>query len=157
MARYTVRLDTAPAGHSLPPLLVDFGKWLGTQTYGSLGDFELIATAVPQEWNPKVAERLQRDAFCFLNLPDGSLLALLRFDAEAPWAVVLLGSEGESRTISSSLEGLLHAIAEGNTDISDIDDDGDGREALSDWLDDARVDVPDVADALDFNVYLSAG
>lgn len=157
MARYTVRLDTLPVNHSLPPLLSDFGKWLGTKTYGSLGYFELIATEVPKEWNPEFAERLQRDAFCFLNLPDGSLLALLRFGADKPPAVVLLGSEGEARTVSSSLEGLLHAIAEGNTDVSDIDDGGDGRQALSDWLDEAGVDVPDVAEAPDFNVYLSAG
>ncbi|WP_163863877.1 hypothetical protein [Myxococcus eversor] len=157
MARYTVRLDTVPTGHSLPPLLADFGKWLGTKTYGSLGYFELSATEVPREWNPEVAERLQRDAVCFLNLPDGSLLALLRFDAEAPPAVVLLGSEGEARTVSSSLEGLLHAIAGGNTDLSDIDEDGDGRQALSDWLDETGVDVPDVADAPDFNVYLADG
>ncbi|MCP3099733.1 hypothetical protein LZ198_12730 [Myxococcus sp. K15C18031901] len=156
MARYTARLDTVPSAHSLPPLLVDFGKWLETQTYGALGYFELIATEVPREWSPEVAERLQRDAFSFLSLPDGSLLALLRSDAKAPLAVVLLGSEGETRTVASSLEEFLLALSKGETELGDLDEgEDDAREALAKWLKEKKVSAPKVKRPVDFNVYLS--
>src|SRR5262249_52267200 len=65
----------APPGPPTPPLLESFAAWLARQEAGSVGWFRLEAETIPSEWDPEVADRLRRDGFSFLHLPDGSLLA----------------------------------------------------------------------------------
>src|SRR5947209_8350587 len=100
MAKYTAKLR-APRGHSIPPLLQNFGEWLAKQSFGSVGYFDLVAEKITKEWHPEAADRLARDGFAFLTLGDGSMLALLKTGAGGPPAVVLLGSEGETETVAT--------------------------------------------------------
>ncbi|MFP2926422.1 hypothetical protein ACLESO_14620 [Pyxidicoccus sp. 3LG] len=156
MAKYTVKLSKAPKGHEVPPLLQDVGAWVGKQNHGTLGWFDaLAAEAIPKEWNPEKADRLRRDAFAFLHLPDGSLLALVNPGAKAPLAVALVGSEGEARTVANSLEEFLSLWSRGETEIDDLDDDdgASGREALASWLKEKKVKAPKAKD-FDFSAWL---
>ncbi|RUO88616.1 hypothetical protein D7Y11_34570 [Corallococcus sp. AB018] len=156
MANYTVKLSKAPKGHEIPPLLADVGAWIGKQSHGTLGWFDaLSAEPVPKEWNPEKADRLHRDAFAFLQLPDGSLLALVNPGADAPWAVALVGSEGEARTVANSLEEFLALWARGETEVSDLDDEegASGRKALAAWLKAKKVRAPKAKD-FDFAAWL---
>jgi hypothetical protein len=156
MPKYTVNLSAAPEGHEVPPLLRKVGEWVGEQDHGTLGWFDgLVAEAVPKEWDPAKADRLRAAAFSFLNLPDGSLLLLVKPGGKAPAAVALLGSEGETQTVANSLEEFLALWSQGETDISDLDDDdaGSGREALSAWLKKNKVRAPK-AKAFDFTAWL---
>ncbi|MFP2905364.1 hypothetical protein ACLESD_09970 [Pyxidicoccus sp. 3LFB2] len=156
MAKYTVKLSKAPKGHEVPSLLADFGAWVSKQSHGALGWFDgLTARTIPKEWNPEQAERLRGNAFSFLDLPDGSLLALLNLGAKAPPAVVLLGSEGEARTVANSLEEFLKLWSRGETEIDDLDDEeaASGRQALAAWLKAQKVKAPK-AKAFDFAAWL---
>ncbi|WP_164016641.1 hypothetical protein [Pyxidicoccus trucidator] len=156
MAKYTVKLSAAPKGHEIPTLLKDVGGWVGKQTHGTLGWFDALeAQAIPKEWNPDKAARLRRDAFAFLSLPDGSLLALVNTGAKAPPAVALLGSEGEARTVANSLEEFLTLWSTGETEVDDLDDEdgASGREALAAWLKAKKVKVPK-AKSFDFAAWL---
>jgi len=154
MAKYAVDL-TAPPGHSIPPLLQEFGAWLAEQEHGSLGWFDsLQAESVPEEWDPKSADRLQRDGFSFLHLPDGSLLVLLETGAKGPPAVVLLGSEGETATVASSLEEFLALLSRGETGINDLDEEeAEGRPKLRAWLSEHKVKASKTK-RFDFDAYL---
>ncbi|EPX57204.1 hypothetical protein D187_006958 [Cystobacter fuscus DSM 2262] len=156
MAKYTVKLSKAPRGHEVPPLLEDVGDWMGQQLHGTLGWFDaLVAEAIPKEWNPEKADRLRRDAFAFLSLPDGSLLALVNTGAKAPHAVALLGSEGEARTVANSLEEFLLLWSRGETEIAELDDEegASGRKALASWLKAKKVKAPKAKD-FDFAAWL---
>ncbi|NOK23252.1 hypothetical protein [Corallococcus carmarthensis] len=156
MAKYTVKLSKAPKGHEVPPLLADVGAWIGKQPHGTLGWFDaLVAEPIPKEWNPEKADRLRRDAFAFLHLPDGSLLALVNPGADAPRAVALLGSEGEARTVANSLEEFLAQWSQGETEIGELDDEegASGREALAAWLKAKKVKAPKSKD-FDFAAWL---
>jgi len=154
MAKYHVKL-TAPRGHVVPPLLQSFGEWLAKQKYGDVGWFELQAAKVPKEWSPEAAERLQRDGFCFLSLPEGSELVLLKTGQDDPPAVVLLGSEGDSACVASSLEEFFHLLSQGETGIDDLDDEeAEGRAKLRSWLKKNKVTAPK-AKSLDFDAYLA--
>lgn len=155
MAHYFVSLQPIP-GHDVPPLLEAFGAWLATQTHGSLGYFDaLTIEPVPPTWHEAAAERLQKAAFTFLNLGDGSLLALLDTGRpKAPRAVVLLDSEGDARTVATSLEELLQLLAKGETGVADLDDEAaTGRGALSAWLVAKKVRAPKAKD-FDFQAWL---
>ncbi|RKI45655.1 hypothetical protein D7Y27_09905 [Corallococcus sp. AB004] len=156
MPKYTVNLSAAPEGHEVPPLLQKVGEWVGTQAHGTLGWFDgLLAEAVPEEWDPAKADRLRASAFSFLHLPDGSLLLLVKPGGKAPAAVALLGSEGETRTVANSLEEFLALWSQGETDISELDDEeaGSGREALAAWLKKHKVKAPK-AKEFDFSAWL---
>ncbi|WNG18189.1 hypothetical protein [Cystobacter fuscus] len=156
MANYTVKLTKPPRGHEVPPLLKDVGDWMGQQTHGTLGCFDaLVAEAIPREWNPEQADQLRRDAFAFLSLPDGSLLALVNTGANAPHAVALLGSEGEARTVANSLEEFLLLWSRGETEIHELDDEegASGRKALASWLKAKKVKAPK-AKSFDFAAWL---
>ncbi|QRO02131.1 hypothetical protein JRI60_25520 [Archangium violaceum] len=156
MTQYTVKLSAAPKGHEVPPLLADVGAWVARQTHGKLGWFDaLAAEAIPKEWNPEKADRLRRDAFAFLHLPDGSLLALVNTGAKAPAAVALLGSEGEARTVANSLEEFLALWSQGETGIDELDDEegASGRKALAAWLKENKVKAPKAKD-FDFAAWL---
>jgi hypothetical protein len=136
MANYVVRLDPAPDGHQIPPLLADLAAWIGEQPHGSLGWFDALAVEpIPTQWDPDTADRVNRAGFAFLHLPDGSLLALLRHHLSAPPAVVLLGSEGETATIANSLEEFVLRWSTADTGIFDLDDgDAAGRPKLAAWI-----------------------
>lgn len=153
MGKYRVTLKP-PKGHQIPSLLRSFGHWLAEQENGTLGRFDLLAEKVPKEWNPEAAKRLQRDGFSFLTMPDGSLLVLLQTGAKGPAAVVLLGSEGETETVASSLEEFLLLLGKGETGLDDLDDeDAGGRDKLRTWLRQEKVRAPKAA-PFDFNAYL---
>ena len=155
MANYTVKLGAKPKGHDVPPLLNDFGDFVGTQKHGTLGWFDRIAvTEIPKAWNPTAAGRLRAHGFAFLDLPDGSLLALLTYDPKAPAAVVLIGSEGDARTVANSFEELLALWAKGETGISDLDDDEADRKAFLLWLKGKKVKAPKVKSDFDFEAWL---
>ncbi|TSC33886.1 hypothetical protein [Corallococcus sp. Z5C101001] len=150
MSQYTTQIAKAPKGHTIPPLLRDVGAFVGTQDHGTLGWFDVFGfDAIPSEYSPENAKRLQAAGFSFLKLPDGSLLALLKN------AVVLLGSEGETRTVADSLEAFLVAWSEGSTGIYDLDDDdaSSGREALAAWIQARGLRVPK-APRFDFSAWL---
>lgn len=156
MAKYTVKLSAAPKGHEVPPLLANVGAWVRKQPHGKLGWFDaLAAEAIPKEWNPEKADRLRRDAFAFLHLPDGSLLALVNTGAKTPAAVALLGSEGEARTVANSLEEFLSLWSRGETEIADLDDEegASGRKELAAWLKENKVKAPKAKD-FDFAAWL---
>ncbi|NMO18808.1 hypothetical protein HPC49_40940 [Pyxidicoccus fallax] len=159
MAKYTVKLSKAPKGHEVPPLLAEAGAWIGKQAHGTLGWFDaLSAEPIPKEWNPEKADRLRREAFSFLDLPDGSLLVLVNTGARTPPAVALLGSEGEARTLANSLEEFLLLWSQGETDIHELDDEegASGREALAAWLKAKKVKAPKAKD-FDFAAWLDDG
>ncbi|MBJ6759187.1 hypothetical protein JGU66_00340 [Myxococcaceae bacterium JPH2] len=155
MTKYFVNLSAAPSGHDVPALLTKFGAWVAEQDHGSLGSFDgLAAEAIPTEWNPAKAERLRRDGFMFLGLPDGSLVALIRPETMKRAAVALLGSEGEARTVANSLEEFLSLWAQGETGLDELDEaDSSGRAALVAWLKQHKVKVPKGED-FDFAAWL---
>ncbi|PTL75758.1 hypothetical protein [Vitiosangium sp. GDMCC 1.1324] len=156
MANYKVKLSPAPDGHEIPPLLTEFGAWLGNQPHGTLSGFDVLeAEAIPKEWSPEKADRLRRDAFAFLHLPDGSLLVLVNTGAKAPPAIALLGSEGEVRTVANSLEEFLKLWSQGETGIHELDDEegASGRKALAAWLKEKKVKAPKAKD-FDFAAWL---
>ncbi|WP_158621732.1 hypothetical protein [Corallococcus aberystwythensis] len=156
MAKYTVKVSKAPKGHEVPPLLADVGAWIGKQSHGTLGWFDaLVAEPIPKEWSPENADRLRRDAFAFLHLPDGSLLALVNPGDGAPLAVALLGSEGEARTVANSFESFLAQWSQGETEIDELDDEegASGRKALAAWLKAKKVKAPKAKD-FDFAAWL---
>ncbi|OJT16590.1 hypothetical protein BO221_49090 [Archangium sp. Cb G35] len=137
-------------------MLEDVGDWMRQQTHGTLGWFDaLAAEAIPKEWNPEQADRLRREAFSFLSLPDGSLLALVNTGAKAPHAVALLGSEGEARTVANSLEEFLLLWSKGETEIDELDDEegASGRKVLASWLKAKKVKAPKAKD-FDFAAWL---
>ena len=157
MAQYSVKLASPPKNHEVPALLHDFGAFVAKQKHGALGWFDrLHASAIPKEWHPEATARLRAHGFSFLELPDGSLLALLTHAPKAPAAVVLLGSEGEVRTVANSLEELLAVWAKGETDIDELDDEDGvaGRDALGVWLKEKKTKAPKVKTDFDFEAWL---
>ena len=155
MSTYSIKL-AAPKGHVVPPRLKTLAEWLRKQPHGSLGWFDVFgAFAIPKEWDEENAERLAKGGFAFLSLPDGSLLALLETAAGAPPAVVLLGSEGDRRTVANSFEELLALWSKGETEISELDgkEGAAGRKLLGKWLADQKVKPPKAKD-FDFQAWL---
>jgi hypothetical protein len=144
---YEIDLTPVP-GHVIPPLLEKFGAWLSSQESGSLGYFSLRTESVPIQWDPDRIPRIQRDAFAFLSLPDGSLLLLVNVGAGSPPAVALLGSEGDTDSVATSLEEFLILLSKGETGISDLDEDdpdeesGSGRQRLKTWLARHKIKPP---------------
>ncbi|RAV98229.1 hypothetical protein [Pseudochryseolinea flava] len=150
---YTTLLKTQ---HELPTLLVDLCTFVGTQSHGSLGWFDNIgAEDIPSAWDPSAAEKLNAHGFAFIQLPDGSFIALLNTGTTgAPYAVVLLGSEGEFRTIANSLEEFIILWSKGETGVHDLDDKKiDGRDNLVAWIKARRMKAPKAKD-FDFGAWL---
>jgi len=157
MPSYHIDLSKVPEGHSCPPLLASFADWLVLQNHGTVGYFDaLLAEEITHHWDEKNADRLKKAAWSFLHLPDGSLVALLDTGVSgAPPAVVLLDSEGDARTIATSLEGFFHKLADATTDVGDLDDSdaSKARPALKDWLKEKNVSAPTAPD-FDFAKWL---
>ena len=153
MPKYQVDLKPV-AGHAIPPLLEKFGAWLSSQEYGSVGWFSLHAEAVPVEWDRNRIPRIQRDAFSFLELPNGSLILLVNTGNGSPPAVGLLGSEGETDSIATSLEEFLILLSNAETGISDLDEEeASGRKKLKAWLTKNKIKPPK-APPFDFDSFL---
>jgi hypothetical protein len=72
-----------------------------------------------------------------------------------PPAVVLLGSEGETETVATSLEEFLELLGNGETGLDDLDDEqATGRSKLRAWLKKNNVKAPK-APPFDFDAYLT--
>ncbi|QSQ17106.1 SMI1/KNR4 family protein [Myxococcus landrumensis] len=130
MSKYYAKLKP-PKGLTAPPLLTRFARWVAKQEAGDFGAFELATSKVPGDL---------RDAWCFLALPEGSLLALV--STVTPQPVVLFDSESDVlKVVAPSLEAFLLALGAGKTRLSDLDE-GDEREALREWLAKEKVKAP---------------
>lgn len=130
MSKYFAKLKP-PKGLTVPPLLARFAKWVATQKHGTFGTFELMTSKAPGDL---------RDAWCFLSLPDGSLLALV--STVTPQPVVLFDSESDVlKVVAPSLEAFLLKLGAGKTRLNDLDE-GDEREALRAWLVKEKVKAP---------------
>jgi hypothetical protein len=149
------QVDLKPvAGHAIPPLLAQFGAWRSSQEYGSVGWFSLHAERVPVEWDPDRIPRIQRDAFSFLHLPDGSLLLLVNTGDGARPAVALLGSEGDTNSVASSLEEFLILLSNAETGVAGLDEeDASERSKLKAWLRKNKIKPPK-APPFDFDSFL---
>jgi hypothetical protein len=158
MGRYSVKVRGALPGREVPALLSELGDFVATLERGELGYFDrLEPTELGDSWSKDPA-RLRAAGFGFLGLGDGSELALLDLNGVRP--VVLLDSEGDARTIASSLEGFLFAWAKAATDVGDLDDaPGTGRKALAAWLKQHGLKAPkkQPAAAFDFQAWLDGG
>src|SRR5687767_9221676 len=101
MSTYEIRQEAVKP--TLPSLFTDLMTFIGAQPHGSLGWFDTFGPGeIPPQWEPTAAERLNIQGFSFLELADGSMVALVNTGVTgAPPAVVFLGSEGEYRTIAN--------------------------------------------------------
>jgi len=121
MAKFSVNLasfaKTFPRGIAVPPLLEAFGQWVSKLPHGSLGYFEVMKGgkfadgALSRDANKQIADATA----IFLMFGDGSELALWNH-GDGPPAVVLIDSEGQHRTVASSLEAFLEACGRQDTD-----------------------------------------
>ena len=138
-----------------PALLGDVAAFVKKQKHGALGWFDSFGPEkIPKEWDPKNAARLDRAGLAFMSLPEGSVLALLE-TGEGPDAVVLLGSEGDRRTVAGSLEEFLVLWSKGETDISELDDEEAvaGRKLLAKWIASKKLKAPKTK-PFDFQAWL---
>jgi hypothetical protein len=153
MTAYHVDLKPVP-GHSIPPLLEKFGTWLLSQEDDSVGRFCLKTESVYIAWDPDRIPNIQRDAFSFLTMPDGSVLLLVNTGEGSPPAVALLGSEGDTDTVAESLEEFLFLLSDGDTGIFDLDTEkAKGRANLKAWLVQNQIKPPN-APSFDFDIFL---
>src|SRR5436190_14056060 len=149
---YYVQTKAAPAW--APRLYRQLATWLKGTTNHSLGCFEFASGAATPRggWSKGAAARLKAGAFCFARLSDGSELWLVDASRGAPMPVVYNGSETEVVALADSFEAFLHALAKGDTDLSDLDDvdpedvsRGEvraARQTLRAWLKAKKVAVP---------------
>lgn len=139
----------------VPTLLEDFAAWYSKFEYGSLGYFEIYLNLLSPHWFSPDSIRKEIDGFCFINLPDGSYLALLQFPEQGTNPVVLFGSEGESALVSKSLEEFLIDLSlgqiagglfrTGNDEADGMDEDAPayvGGE-LKDWIAERTLEIPE--------------
>lgn len=152
-----------PKEMPVPQLLIDFGEWLKKIPYGTLGYFDALASEpMPKVFIPNtITDKNAIKTICskisiFLNLPDGSLLALWNYGGKAP-AVVLIGSEGELDNVANSLESFLIALSKGKTGVDDLDDEeaSASRDELAQWLVQQKVKAVS-SKAPDFQEWLAA-
>jgi hypothetical protein len=122
--------------HIIPPLLKDFSKWLATQTYGAVGYFDFIIEEVPNQITEDT--ELRKNAFSFIHQPDGSIIVL-----HNNGSVINIDSEGGNTpppTVARTLEEFLLLLAEGNTQINDLDESKPaGRKVLKKWLEEKKI------------------
>jgi hypothetical protein len=148
-----------PASIPVPPLLLAFADWVENVPYGSTGYFEVLRgerldQAFPA---PPPTARMVARLGIFLGLPDGSRIALWDHGAAAP-SVVLLGSEGELRTVAPNLRAFLAALSRGQTGIHELDDDeaASHRNELAAWLARSPGGDEEAAPSPSFNAWYRA-
>ena len=143
----TYRLNTK-SKFEVPALLDEVGAFIKTQEHGSLGSFDTFGpNSIPKEL---VDEKAVKNGFSFIELADGSLVALLNVGA-----VVLLESEGNHRTLANSLEEFLLLWSKGESDVPDLDE-GEGLDAFAKWVKAKKLKAPK-AKNFDFNAWLDGG
>ncbi len=149
---YTVNLDSLrqnfPAAIPVPPLLIELGQWLEGLRHGAIGYFDALASEpLPEVFvgHDDAMEPLGSKLGLFLEMPDGSRLALWHHADGAPPAVVLLGSEGELKNVAPTLEQFLTGWAKGRSGIYELDDERTQPEALAKWLADRGIKPVQVA------------
>lgn len=153
--------DTYNVTGDLPPwapaLYREFRDWVQTQSQNCLGYFELRASAATpwEDWDAAARTRVAENAFTFMSLPDGSELLLVRVAEAQPHPVVLLGSEGQLDVVADSLEAFLHALSNGETSLSDLDElDRNARTGLQQWLRGRKIKLPNAL-PFDFEAWLA--
>jgi hypothetical protein len=147
---YSVSIESVrknfPVGCQIPELLLDFGNWLKSQRAGSVGYFSLQSERFNDYWIENGADLHPYFAF-FLCDPTGGQIGYWLYDGQTTAfpPIVMVGSEGELRILSDSLEEFLEQVAEGSTNAPDLDsrDDG-GREgaALARFLESRTPKTP---------------
>lgn len=126
------------------PLFDEVAAFIKTH---ELGSFDAFGPAkIPHEL---VGSKKLNDSFSFIELADGSLVALVQN------AVVLLESEGNHRTIANSFEEFLLLWSKGETGVYDLDE-GEELGALAKWLKAKKVKAPK-AKNFDFTAWLDGG
>lgn len=134
--------------HVAPALLDEVATFIATQEHGSLGAFDTFGpSAIPPQL---VDEKAVKNGFSFIELADGSRVALLNVGA-----VVLLESEGNHRTLANSLEEFLLLWSKGESGVSDLDD-GEALGMLAKWVKAKKLKAPKVK-RFDFNAWLDGG
>lgn len=126
-----------------PVVLLEFGKWLKEVPHGTLGYFDAFrSTPLDAAYasHDGATAALRAKLGIFLELPDGSRLAMWEHGGQTP-AVVLLGSEGDLENVATSIEGFLLALARGRTGVGDLDNAkaSSSRAALGRWLEERKV------------------
>lgn len=157
MSGYRVEVRGIEIGHAIPELLLKLGDLLMEQERGALGWFDALRVSrLADSWS-KDPEKLRGAGFGFLELGDGSVLALLRANGLEP--IVLLDSEGLYRTVADSLERFLLDWSKGNSGVGDLDDDDakSGRKALAAWLKSQKVKAATAPTRFDFQAWLDTG
>jgi hypothetical protein len=148
--KYTVNIESLhqnfPSNCEVPPLLLDFGRWLKSKRAGSVGYFYLQSERFDDYWIEHGADLHQNFAF-FIRDPTGGRVGFWIYDGltTASPPVVMVGSEGELSILSDTLEEFLKRLAEGKTRTPDLDSrDQGGKEeaALRRWLDPRTVKTP---------------
>jgi len=135
-----------PEDFEVPALLLDFGSWLNTKRAASVGYFALQSERFNDFWIENGADLHPYFAF-FLCDPTGGQIGYWRYDGRATVSppIVLVGSEGELSIVSDSLEAFLARLAEGNTQVFDLDSREQGgveSVELANWLDSRNLAKP---------------
>jgi hypothetical protein len=140
---YTVNIPSLqtnfPPVFPAPPLLLDFAGWLAQKERGSLGYFALQSERFDDYWIENGTDLHENFAF-FIRDPTGGQIGFWLYDetALASPPVVMVGSEGELRILSGTLDEFLERLAAGKTQAPDLDsrddEDGNAPTELTQWL-----------------------
>jgi len=142
MTNYPVDLESLkrnfPSGFEPPPTLLAFGGWIREKPWGSVGCFRVESERFDDFWIENGADLHPNFAF-FMRDPTGGKVGYWLIEGpRTEWPpVVLVGSEGETRILASSLVEFLRRLAAGDTGAPDLDSRGvDETEAaeLTEWL-----------------------
>src|SRR5947208_1360977 len=117
---YTVNIESLhkhfPEGYGVPSLLLNFGSWLKTKREGSVGYFCLESARFSDFWIENGADLHENFAF-FIRDPTGGRIGYWLYDGRKTVSppIVVVGSEGELRVLSDTLQEFLEQLVEGNT------------------------------------------
>jgi hypothetical protein len=122
-----------------PALLLDFADWLKEKEAGTLGYFRFQSDRFNDFWIENGADLHPYFAF-FMRDPMGGQVGYWLHERRATPAppIVLVGSEGELSIVSNTLEEFLARLADGQTNVPELDsrddDGGDEGTKLTEWL-----------------------
>ena len=155
---YHVDLISPPAGHHVPRLLHEFGRWLAGQEHGNVGWFDGLVAESLEDWPMDDIARIAAGALAIVAIGDGSRVVLVSTGADTPPAVGYLDSEGDSHTLANSLEEFIILWSRGETTVGDLDDEEakKGRKALAQWVAARGLSAP-ARPNFDFNAWLDSG